>query len=218
MKDTIIQNLQIKLHKENNDSVNVNLLDKKIEVANETIQINQLKNTYDYAYDFLTGFGILLSAILSVISIRKLIKKDDQKQGQIDELINQTKELAKHNTLYERRIRMINKPRIISGGGTTAGYAEEWSIRLENKGENAIITNIEIIGGDKDHAVFLTNGLPYELDKGKTSLFSGRSIDKNPNQLYLQICVSYKDVEDYEYQAIFDWKGGGTTLIETKEL
>jgi hypothetical protein len=217
MKDTIIKNLQIDVLKDINDSLSVSIKNPEALVP-ETIVVNNIKSNYDFVIDGITILGILVTVAFTIASIRKLFKRDKQKQDQIDELINQTKELAKHNLLYERRIRMINKPRITSSGGTTAGYANEWSIRLENKGENALITNIEIIGGDMDHAMFLTNGLPYELDKGKTSQFSGRSIDKNPNQLYIQICVSYSDVEDYEYQTIFDWKGGGTALIENKEL
>jgi hypothetical protein len=217
MKDTIIQNLQIDVLKDINDSLCVSIKNP-VALIPETIVVNNLKSNYDIVIDGITILGILITVTFTLLSIRKLFKRDEQKQEQIDELINQTKELAKHNLLYERRIRMINKPRITSSGGTTAGYADEWAIRLENKGENAILTNIEIIGGDIEHAMFLTNGLPYELDKGSSSLFAGKSIDKKPNKLYLQICVSYKDIEDYEYQAIFDWKAGGTTLIETKEL
>lgn len=218
MKDTIIQNINVDVIEPQKDSMKVTILNRKMDFQPNSIQVENIKSNYDYLIDGITMFGILITVIFTLASIRRLFKRDDQKQEQIDELINQTTELAKHNALYERRIRMINKPRITSGGGTTAAYADEWTIRLENKGENAIITNIEIIGGDIENAVFLLHGLPYELDKGKNAMFSGRSIDKTPNKLYLQICVSYKDIEDYEYQAIFDWKGGGTTLVETKEL
>ena len=175
------------------------------------------KDGFDYIIAIITALGYLVALPLTIISIIKLIKKDEQKQEQINELINQTKELANHNTLYEKRIRMIHKPRLWSNGGSTMAYDSEWNIRIDNKGEEATITGIEIVGGDIENAAFLIHGLPYELDKGKSMLFSGRAINKNPNDMKLEIKVSYHDVEGYEYDTFFKWKGGGTTLLKTIE-
>ena len=57
------------------------------------------KDGFDYIIAIMTALGYLVALPLTIISIIKLIKKDEQKQEQINELINQTKELANHNTL-----------------------------------------------------------------------------------------------------------------------
>lgn len=175
------------------------------------------KDCFDYIIAIITALGSLVALPLTVISIVKLIKKDEQKQEQINELINQTKELANHNALYEKRIRMIHKPRLWSNGGSVMPFDEKWNIRIDNKGEEATITAIEIIGGDIKNATFLIHGLPYELDKGKSSVFTGQSLDKNPNDIELEIKVSYHDIEGYEYETYFKWKGGSSTLLRTIE-
>ncbi|MEY3500121.1 MAG: hypothetical protein RL308_1790 [Bacteroidota bacterium] len=218
MKDTIIQNIQIQVQGNKKDSLNINLVDKKIEIANKSIQIDQVKSNYDYTYDFITGLGIVITAILSVISIRKLIKKDEQKQEQISELINQTKELTKHNTLYEKRLKLLTKPRLIASSGTIAPYSGEWSINVRNKGEDTTITKLEIVGGDVDKALFLLHGLPHELNKGQVATFTGSCVDIEMNKLTLLIKLSHEDLELNQYESYFEFKGGSTNLIETKEL
>jgi hypothetical protein len=213
MKDTLIQNIQIDVIENSKDSLN-----HQKGLYPELIHVDNITSKYDYIIDGITMIGVLVTIVFTITSIRRLFKRDDQKQEQIDELINQTKELARHNALYEKRIRMIHKPRIWSNGGSTAAYDSEWSIRIDNKGEDATITSLDIIGGDAENAKFLIHGLPFELDKGKSCVFSGTCTEKNPNEIYLKIQVNYTDVEGYEYATIFDWKGGSTTLVETKEL
>jgi hypothetical protein len=178
----------------------------------------QGKSKFDYTLQVVTLISAIVVTIFTLLSIRKLFKKDKDKQAQIDELARQTGQLSKTNQLYEKRLRLIHKPRIWSNGGRVSPSKEQWSISLDNKGEEATITNIDIISGDMENAVFLIHALPYELGKGDQSLFTGRSIGKNPNDIELIIKVSYHDIEGYNYEAIFKWKGGATSLLETKEL
>jgi hypothetical protein len=175
------------------------------------------KDKFDYLIAIITALGSLVALPLTIISIIKLIKRDEQKQEQINELVKQTKELANHNTLYEKRIRMINKPRIWSNGGSVSPFENEWNIRIDNKGEEATITAVEITSGDIANASFLLHGFPFELDKGKSSVFTGRVANINPHDLELEIKVSYHDLEGYKYETFFKWKGGATGLIKTIE-
>jgi hypothetical protein len=218
MKDSIIQLKKTKIIKNKNETIKANLIDKKLTFEKAPIKIDQVKNIYDYCFDAISILGILLTVIYTFIAIRKLFKRDEQKQEQINELIKHTQQLAKHNNLYEKRIRMLNKPRIWSNGGSVDPFNNEWDISIDNKGEEAKIIDIIIVGGDIKHAEFYPHALPWDLEKGNNIRFKGKSIKKNPHDLFLKIKLSYFDVEGYEYESFFDWKAGATILTETKEL
>lgn len=192
---------------------------QSIELPSTPIDVNTPgKDGFDYTIEVVTLLGVLIAAVYTLMSIRKLFKKDEDKQAQIDELARQTAQLITSNKLYEKRIRMIHKPRIWSNGGNTFAAKNEWGISLDNKGEEAIITNVEIVGGDVEYASFKPMGRPFNLEKGGHSRYAGRVKDINPNDMELEIKVSYEDLEGYKYESYFKWKGGATSHIKTIEL
>lgn len=218
MKDTIIQNIKIDVIEPLNDSLKVTILNKKMDLIPNLIQVENIKSNYDYLMDSITILGIIVTVVFTIASIRKLFKRDDQKQEQINELINQTKELSKYNALYEKRLKLLTKPRLIASSGTITPYSGEWSINIRNKGEDTTITKLEIVGGDTSNALFLLHGLPYELNKGQMTTFQGRCVDIEMKKLTLTIKLSHEDLELNQYESYFEFKDGSTNLIETKEL
>lgn len=159
----------------------------------------------------------IITLIYTLVSIRKLFSKNEDAEKQIAELIKQTAELVNHNKLYEKRIRMLVKPRIWSNGGNVFPAKNEWGISIDNKGEEAVIDSITVIGGDVANAKFKLYGFPMNIEKGGHLRITGESISKNPNDIQLTISIKYRDLEDYGYETTFNWKGGATTFLETKE-
>lgn len=75
------------------------------------------KDLFDYTLGIVTIFGAIIAAVYTWKSIKKLFKRDEQKDEQIRELAAQTAEIIKQTALQEKRIRMLVKPRLWTNGG-----------------------------------------------------------------------------------------------------
>jgi len=111
---------------------------------------------------------------------------------------------------------MAIKPRLFSAGGGYSGSDWTISIRIENKGELATITQLQVIKGEGVSLQAINP--PLYLENGKRISFSGRTSKTHPMNTFFKFKIEYKDKENNSYESIFEWNGGRTQILETKAV
>lgn len=162
-------------------------------------------------------FGIWTGAILAVITIvytfiqlNSLLKNDNELQSQINELV-------KLNSLFEKRLRMLVKPRLWSNGSGYRGGDQTINIKINNRGERAYYKGFEILEGEGTFS-FQEWDQDIVIEKDKHIQLSGRTFG-NPRDAGFKIKINYSDDENYQYQSIIEWSNPGRArIIETIEL
>lgn len=151
--------------------------------------------------------GGLAGVVGALIAFWQLFKKDKIKETQIEQLIEQTR-------INQKRLRMLVKPRIWSNGGGRVGG--RIIMDIDNRGELGFYDGYEIIDGE--NVAFEKWNRPIEIGKDARIKLTAPDIDKRLDNIQFRIKILYHDQEDFKYETIFDWKGGRTKLIETKEF
>jgi len=140
------------------------------------------------------------------VAFWQLFRKDKIKERQIEELIKQTR-------INQARLRMLVKPRIWSNGG---GWVNERiGIDINNRGELGFYDGYEILEGDK--LEFSVWRRPIDIEKDGQIKLTAPFIQKAPKDVFFRIKIFYHDQENFNYETIFDWKGGVVTFVETIE-
>jgi len=159
-----------------------------------------------------------IAAFIAVgISFYQLFKKDKEKQAQINELANQTAELTKQTKLFEKRIRMAVRPGIWFNSSGRRAYEAEFNVDVDNRGEIALLDKIEFLEGDQVTIRNWNNAI-IPIEKGGTIKITGNYGSLNPDTMNFKFKILYHDREGYRYETIYEWKGGGARILETKEL
>lgn len=217
------------LHRTKNGLVNDTIIDKngnlKLDVSGvHTTELlekplvvkTQGKDNFEYFVDIVTILGIIIAAIYTLSSFKKLFKRDEQKDEQIRELSAQTAQIIRQNELYEKRIRMLVKPRLWTNGGGFSGSDGEIYITLNNRGYLCFIDSW--VPFDSEDVVFVEWKDPIEIDNGGRTYLRGQALHKHPKDIYFKLKITYRDQEENTYESIFDWQSGNTSLLSTKEL
>lgn len=172
------------------------------------------KDLFDYTLGIVTIFGAIIAAVYTWKSIKKLFKRDEQKDEQIRELAAQTAEIIKQTALQEKRIRMLVKPRLWTNGG---GYDADSTVRviINNRGHMCSLNSWGVIEGD--NVVFVQWKEPMEIDNGEFKTLTGTP-EEHPKNIRFVLLVKYSDQEGYEYESTFEYNKGSVQIIETKEL
>ncbi len=188
-----------------------------IELPSKPIEVKtQDKETFEYVVDIITIIGVIIAAVYTLSSFKKLFKRDEQKDEQIRELSAQTAQIIRQNELYEKRIRMLVKPRLWTNGGGYSGHDGEVNITINNRGHLCFIDSWTPF--DSEDVVFIEWKDPIEIDNGGRTILRGQALHKHPKDIYFKLKVIYRDQEENTYESIFDWRSGSTSLISTKEL
>jgi hypothetical protein len=207
VKDTII---------DKNDTLNLDVSGiHTIELPEKPLSVKtQGKDNFEYFVDIVTILGVIIAAIYTLSSFKKLFKRDEQKDEQIRELSAQTAEIIKQTKLQEKRIRMLAKPRLWTNGG---GYDADGTVRvmINNRGHLCFLNSWGVIEGD--NVVFVQWKDPMEIDNGEFKTLTGTP-EEHPKNIRFVLLVSYTDQEGYEYESTFEYNKGSVQIIETKEL
>jgi len=192
-----------------------------VSIPDNTIKVElPEKSGLDVFASYAAIFGGLAAIIGALIAFYQLFKRDKNKEKQIAELVkqttefsNQTAELIKQTKINEKRLRMLVKPYIWSNGG--GGVGGNIIMYLDNRGELCFYDDYKIIDGDE--VEFERWNRPMEIEKDDSIKLSAPMIDKSLDNTNFKIKVFYHDQEDFKYEAIFEFKGGATKLLETIE-
>ncbi len=150
----------------------------------------------------------------AIAAFSQLFNKDKIKEKQINELINQTKEIKEQTRINQARLRMLVKPRIWSNGGGRVGG--RLIMDIDNRGELGFYDGYAIIEGDG--VAFERWNKPVDIEKDGGIKLTAPDIDKNLDDIQFRIKIFYHDQENFKYNTIFDWKGGAVTFIGINEL
>ncbi|RYD82389.1 MAG: hypothetical protein EOP53_03885 [Sphingobacteriales bacterium] len=187
-------------------------------------------------------FGVLnaLGSIATFLTFLFLLRKDKDKQNQINRLTNiasnldaQTEVMRQQNDLIaqqvdifrnrslfdskdndalkklheieEKKLKLSVKPNLWLNGVSTHGTTGEIKFDLNNKGETAFLTEMNLINGDISlHDLHI----PYELEKGQRRYIFGRNAsEKHILQCSYEIEILYTDSLKNQYKSII--KGTG---------
>ncbi len=197
-----------------------------VSIPDNTIKVDiPEKAGLDVFASYAAIFGGLAAIIGAFIAFYQLFKRDRNKEAQIAELVNQTTEfssqtaeLIKQTKINEKRLRMLVKPYLWSNGGgneVDTSYSNNITMSLDNRGELCFYDDYEILEGDELN--FQRWNRPIEIEKDKNIKLSAPMAEKSLDNTNFKIKVFYHDQEDFKYEAIFEFKGGATKLLETIE-
>lgn len=124
--------------------------------------------------------------------------------------------LNKLQEIEETRLRLSVMPILSITGGSYNGSSGEFQLYLNNKGEDAILT--EFINNSADVELQKLNS-PYVLEKGKQRLITGRQAgDKHIQHCDQDFNVIYTDRLDNKYLTRIKGKGNNLKIESTKRL
>ena len=151
----------------------------------------------------------IATLIYTLWQINKLLKNDNELQGQIDELV-------KLNSLFEKRLRMSVKPKLWTNGSGYNGTDYTVHIVVNNRGQRAFYKGFEILEGEGSFWLQEWNQ-DIVIEKDKHIQLSGHTTG-HPKDTYFKIKINYSDDENYLYQTIIEWDNGKVRFLETIEL
>lgn len=197
-----------------------------VSIPDNTIKVElPKKSDLDIFSSWAAIIGGLAAIVGALIAFYQLFKRDNNKEKQIDELVNQTaefskqtEELIKQTKINEKRLRMLAKPYLWSNGGGSVVDKDRVttiSMNLNNRGELCFYDDYEIIEGD--NIKFQRWNRPIEIEKDKHITLTAPMPNKVLDDILFNIKVFYHDQEDFKYEAVFEFKGGATKLLETIE-
>ena len=196
-QDTIRLNLEslVKLQKPDGDFV-VHTITEPITLLEQTAL-------------FIGIIAGIATLIYTLWQLNKLLKNDNELQGQIDELI-------KLNQLFERRLRMTVKPRLWSNSSGSRGSDYTFHIQIDNRGERAFYKGYEVLEGEGAFEIYTWNQ-DILIEKDKYIRLTG-STSQHPLHSNFKIKILYSDDEGYNYETIIEWNNGSVRFLETIEL
>lgn len=159
-----------------------------------------------------------LAAIIGVfIAFYQLFKKDEERQRQIDMLASQASELKKANDFNEKRLKLSVKPKIWLNGGQSNPTRRMLSIDVNNKGERAYFTTVEVLQGD---VCLYQDFHGYELEKGAhfNLMFAPTSGEVLQHEITYKVRVIYHDEVFTEYELLIEAIGPATKIVSDTEL
>ena len=126
-----------------------------------------------------------------------------------DQTLKELKEIE------QKKLMLSVKPNLWLNGGSFNGSSGEFKIDLNNKGEDAVLTNFVLVSGD---VTLHSQSLPYDLDKGSRRYIFGRSnTQKHMNQCEYEIDVVYEDKLSNQYVTRIKGKGAHPRIIDIQE-
>lgn len=155
----------------------------------------------------------IVQAIAAIIAVPgaiaafvQLFMRDQQKQEQIDELVQQTKALNNQVDVLGEQLFLTYRPFIKHNGGGFRPERAECEIDLENHGRPAILTDIEYVDGDDFSIITRTKG--YELNKENQLVLLARLTEqKSLNEINFKVRVCYKDLRGVKYELVIQFYG-----------
>lgn len=204
----------------NLDTVAINLTTATIKFPKEQLTVRTIVDPLqglDVLGFWITMLGGVAGVIAVAISFYQLFKKDTDKQRQINELANQTAELIKQNKLFEKRIKMMVKPRLWTNTSSHNDYERSFSIGIDNRGELAFVDDFEIIEGHRAN-VNKFGGPVTLLKDGSIKLTGSTDGSVLPSKMEFKLRLRYRDQENYRYETVFHWSRGSAKIMETAEI
>lgn len=190
-----------------NDTLFIDFSNKtNIEIPSERLDVNTFseKDAWDIIGIIAAIVAAFTAIIGSYIAIRQLIRKDQEKQNQLDELRSQTNQLIKQNELHEKRIRLTVQPDIWSNGHGIRPYENRITVDVNNRGNIAFVDEIVLSEG---HGVRVHNWnqtIPIEKD-GRIIVQCEYDDDIQKEDLDFKFIVKYYDQGAYRYETKFHW-------------
>lgn len=158
---------------------------------------------------WIASIAAVITIVYTLFALKKLLSKDEQLQSQINELVNL-------NKLFERRLRMIVKPRLIINGTGTMGKEKTFTIYIHNLGEVAYYKGFEMVEGSENISINKWK-VDVPIYKGQQIVLGGH-FRGDPKELYFKFIIKYYDAEKYNYESLIEWNGDKKSIIETREL
>jgi hypothetical protein len=112
---------------------------------------------------------------------------------------------------------MAVKPGIWCNSSGRRGAEKEFHVDVDNRGEIAFLDKIEFLEGDE---ILLRNwnSTTIPIEKNGTLKITGNYGSLNPDTMNFKFAIHYHDREEYNYETIYEWKGGQAKILLTKEL
>jgi hypothetical protein len=145
----------------------------------------------DIAFQYVAAIIGGLSGVATVAAFFVLIRKDKDKQEQLDRLTAIASSLEKQNQLNQRRFLFSIIPEFTIVGSLASGIP-----RLSNVGDSAVITDIEI---EPRHARIVAL-LPQKVLRNQDVLFDISNQTDETHPFNLTFVIHYVDKVGTEYQ------------------
>lgn len=192
-----------------NDTIKLDLKQQVILPDNFTVHTISQLTGIEYVGLWIAAIAGIIAIFAGIKSIRKLFKKDDELQSQINELV-------KLNQLFEKRVRMTVKPHLWTNGSGYNGTDYTIHIQVNNRGQIGFYTGFEVLEGKGGFNIQHWNQ-PIPIEKNEYITLSGTTIE-HPKKTYFKIKIKYFDKENYAYETIIEWNEGKVKFLETTEL
>lgn len=198
-----------------------------LEIPDKTYKVvTPGKDGFDYFIAITTLIGIVITMIYTVGSIRKLFKKDEQKEDQINKLTDIVAKIEDSNQEALRREKHAKRPFIEltlsrvkpnNSGGS-------FILRIVNKNLNSNIIKYDLVGlngtGLDNYVTLTTGNNDNQQEMGVKFSFTGKNVPQGG-----VFSIEYETEEGFEYiqelsltydcgKSVFNLRGLGIILKE----
>ena len=180
-----------------------------VEIPKEIIYVEaEKKDWFDYSVGTVAVLGGVFALIYTILSIKKILKKSEESNDLLNELVAQ-------NNILARNLKLKVMPRLWLKGGIQ-NAAGDFQVHVHNDGETWLIHEVKNINNDQVTLRQQTYPIKLIKDDVKAILFHFSGSDLN--DLIFEFELHYKDLELNQYSLKIERNKGKCKVLEELEL